>query len=204
MAPATKRPLCHVKTQSTTTPFLTEEGKKMTGPTTHCPCCQLPDCYSWKTTTKTIQKLEMETQLAAEIGQSLLQKNEEYMANLDDLKNRRLAQRLNREKDKWMWQYEKSEQILNESIADLETTNDKCAALTKDLEETKLEMEKLQQFKHKSHQFDTREDNLQSKLEDTKQELMISRKNELGWEMKYKKLVTRYGKFTVCGSSDTL
>lgn len=52
-------------------------------------------------------------------------------------------------------------------MADLETTNEKCAALAKDLDETKLEMEKLQLFKFKSHQSDTREDTLQSKVKDS-------------------------------------
>jgi hypothetical protein len=36
-------------------------------------------------------------------------RNEELALSLDD--SERLAQRLNREKDKWMWQYEKSEQV---------------------------------------------------------------------------------------------
>ncbi|CAO3596938.1 unnamed protein product [Absidia cylindrospora] len=180
-------------------------------PQSSCPCCQLTHCLSWKKMTKVIRKLETETRLAAEIGQSLLQKNEVYLMESNHLKGQlkqcedrkqelelslddteRLAQKLKHEKDKWMWQFEKSEKILNESVVDLENTNLKCAALTNDLEQARLEMEKLELFKYKSHQSDTREDTLQSTLEDTKQELMISRKTELALESKYKKLLARY------------
>ncbi|KAI8081475.1 uncharacterized protein BX664DRAFT_340480 [Halteromyces radiatus] len=179
--------------------------------TTNCPCCQSIQCDSWRNIRKMIRKLETETRLAAEIGQSLLQKNDVYLMESNQLKERfeqcqerkqeleisldeteRFAQQLHREKDKWMWQYEKSEKILNESVADLENTNNKCAALTEELERTKSELEKLQLFKVKSHQFDSREDTLQSKLEDTTQELIISRKNEMVLESKYKKLMARY------------
>jgi hypothetical protein len=59
-------------------------------------------------------------------------------------------------------------------VADLETTNEKCAALAKELDDTKLEMEKLQLFKFKSHQSDTREDTLQSKVRGSTQQTVVN------------------------------
>ncbi|ORZ19607.1 hypothetical protein BCR42DRAFT_322928 [Absidia repens] len=163
-------------------------------PQSSCPCCQLTHCLSWKKITKVIRKLETETRLAAEIGQSLLQKNEVYVMESNHLKGQV-------RKTIGVEEWERNG-ILNESVVDLENTNLKCAALTKDLEQTRLEIEKLELFKYKSHQSDTREDTLQSTLEDTKQELMISRKAELALESKYKKLLARYGKLLLCYEND--
>ncbi|KAI8074699.1 hypothetical protein BC940DRAFT_288870 [Gongronella butleri] len=95
-----------------------------------CPCCKTTHCDTWDRSVTLIRKLEGEIRLAAEIGQNLLQKNETYAlevgqmkdqlhlayerrhhieASLDESEN--MAQRLNREKDKWLWQYEKSEKV---------------------------------------------------------------------------------------------
>ncbi|ORX57478.1 hypothetical protein DM01DRAFT_93188 [Hesseltinella vesiculosa] len=177
-----------------------------------CPCCQQDQCLSWCRTSNIMRKLDAELRLAAEIGQNLLQKNETLTLESSQIKDQleqayerrgeleaslneaeALAQRLNREKDKWLWQYEKSEKILQETIADLETTNYKCAALSQEFEQAKMDLEKLQLFKLKSQQADSRETLLQAKVNDLDQELTIARKNELTLESKYKKLVARYG-----------
>ncbi|CAO3592043.1 unnamed protein product [Absidia cylindrospora] len=175
-----------------------------------CLCCQLPQCAAWKKIIKITCKLETETRLAA-VGQSLLQTNETYKIESDKLQEQvkrcqeqnqaleislndaeRLTRQLTLEKDKWKWQYEKSQKILNESAADLESANSKCTSLTKDIEESKLEMDKLQRLKIKSYQFGTRQDILESKLQDLKQELVISRKDKVVIESKYKKLTTQF------------
>lgn len=50
---------------SVSLPVWNEQGRRISQSTPHCPCCQQPDCNSWRKTSRTIQKLEMETQLAA-------------------------------------------------------------------------------------------------------------------------------------------
>ncbi|CAO3651617.1 unnamed protein product [Cunninghamella echinulata] len=176
-----------------------------------CPCCHQLHCSSWKKILKFITKLENETRLAAEIGQSLLQKNDIYLLEKNQLKEQlqqcqdknddlhlsldeteSYIQKLLQEKDKWMWQYEKSQKLLIETETDLENVNQKCNLLLNDLDQANIELEKLKHYELMTHQSDHREDTLQSKLEDLKQELTVSRKNELTTEVKYKKLMARY------------
>ncbi|KAI9301497.1 hypothetical protein BJ944DRAFT_271426 [Cunninghamella echinulata] len=176
-----------------------------------CPCCHQLHCSSWKKILKSITKLENETRLAAEIGQSLLQKNDIYLLEKNQLKEQlqqcqnknddlhlsldeteSYVQKLLQEKDKWMWQYEKSQKLLIETETDLESVNQKCNLLLNDLDLANTELEKLKHYELMTHQSDRREDTLQSKLEDLKQELTVSRKNELTTEVKYKKLMARY------------
>ncbi|RCH81717.1 hypothetical protein CU097_003309 [Rhizopus azygosporus] len=82
--------------------------------------------------------------------------------------------------------------MLDETISDLEITNEKCQQLTAELESKNSELEKLRVFKFMVRQSELREETLTSKLEDTYQELAICRKNELLLESKIKKLKTKY------------
>ncbi|ORZ20481.1 hypothetical protein BCR42DRAFT_208748 [Absidia repens] len=169
------------------------EHQQQQQPVYPCLCCQLPQCTAWKKIIKVTCKLETETRLAAEVGQSLLQTNEIYKIESDKLKEQvkqcqeqkqaleislndaeRLTRQLTHEKDKWKWKYEKSQKILDESAADLETANSKCTSLAKDIEQSRLELDKLQHLKLKSYQF------------------VVSRKDNTVLESKYKKLTTQF------------
>ncbi|SAL97191.1 hypothetical protein [Absidia glauca] len=162
-----------------------------------CPCCQLPQCKAWKKTANTVQKLETETCLAAEIGQSLLQKNEDCRMESNQLKTKMkhyqdriheleaslgdcetLASHLHQEKEKWKRQCEKSEKNLNRSVKDLETAHVNCAVLAKELQQAKQKVEKLELFKSKSQQCYAHQDALRLKLEETKKELTLSKRSE--------------------------
>lgn len=72
--------------------------------------------------------------------------------------------KLSQEKDKWLWQYEKSQKLLTETEIDLENVNQKCNSLLNDLDVTNSELDKLKHFKLMSHQSDHREDTLKSKV----------------------------------------
>lgn len=82
--------------------------------------------------------------------------------------------------------------VLEETAIDLETSNQRCLQLGSELKAKIQEVEKLRIFKFMARQADIREDSLRAKLEDIKQELAISRKTELTFESKYKKLKTKY------------
>ncbi|KAG0169727.1 hypothetical protein DFQ30_003285 [Apophysomyces sp. BC1015] len=179
-----------------------------------CRCCGQHDCDTLEKVNNTIKKLESDTRLAAEIGQSLLQKHELFalessraMANLQNqLDESRIQvhaleqvlqdaesakQDLTEGKAKLARGCQKTQKALDEIVADLELANAKCAELSIDLELKNSEIEKLRIFKIMVRQADIREEALRSKLEDTRQELAIARKNELILESRQKKLKTR-------------
>jgi hypothetical protein len=109
---------------------------------------------------------------------------------------------------------------LEEITLDFEKANERCVEIGNELKNKTKEVEKLRIFKFMVRQADYREDMLRSQvkaipagghvdviltylpmdgsvcdvqLEDTNQELAISRKKELMLESKYKNLKTRYG-----------
>ncbi|KAI9483514.1 MAG: hypothetical protein EXX96DRAFT_477915 [Benjaminiella poitrasii] len=180
-----------------------------------CHCCGKQDCESLDYFNQLIKKLETDTRLAAELGQGLLNKHESYVKESSKQRTRLQEQleecheRIRRlelisdemeneketilkEKNKWLWEYQKSKKILDETIADLELSNDKCLQLSKELDLKSNEVEKLRIFKFMMKQSESREELLSSKLKDTNQELTICRKNELLLESKIKKLKTKY------------
>ncbi|ORY94188.1 hypothetical protein BCR43DRAFT_532171 [Syncephalastrum racemosum] len=142
-----------------------------------CECCRQPDCPHFEALASTIRKLEGDTRLAAEIGQSLLHKHEAHA-----LESTRIKQDLER-------------QILQETAADLEAANARCTHLTTELRARTMEVDKLRIFKFMVRQADIREENLRAKLEDAKQELAVSRKAELTLESKHKKFMAKYGMY---------
>ncbi|KAI9027139.1 hypothetical protein CLU79DRAFT_25229 [Phycomyces nitens] len=180
-----------------------------------CGCCGQTDCENLDTLNKTIKKLESDTRLAAEIGQSLLQKHETYVIeathvteslqsqldvchenvarleqSLEETENSK--QELLHESKKAAWEHQKAQKILKETMSDLEISNAKCAQLAKDLEMKCNEVEKLRVFKFMVRQSDIREESLRSKLEDMNQELAVTRKSELMLESKQKKLMIKF------------
>ncbi|KAF7722544.1 hypothetical protein EC973_002968 [Apophysomyces ossiformis] len=181
-----------------------------------CRCCGQPDCENLATLTATIRKLEGETRLAgAEIGQSLLHKHETYVLESTEIKSvleqqveeareriRELEQLLEdteitkqsliEQKNKSTWEWQKTQRTLEETATDLETANNRCIQLANELKLKTMEVEKLRIFKFMVRQADGREETLRAKLEDTKQELAVSRKNGLSCESKHKKLKARY------------
>ncbi|KAI7888099.1 uncharacterized protein EV154DRAFT_605078 [Mucor mucedo] len=180
-----------------------------------CRCCHRNECENLEILSSAIRKLEGDSRLAAEIGQSLLHKHEQFVSESDDIKNgleqeleelrdkvRELEQSLTdsdnskqdlvQEKDRSIWEMQKTQKILDETAVDLETSNHRCLQLGSELKSKIQELEKLRIFKFMARQADIREDTLRAKLEDIKQELAVSRKTELTLESKYKKLKTKY------------
>lgn len=108
---------------------------------------------------------------------------------------------------------------MEEITQDFEKANERCVQIGNELKNKTKEVEKLRIFKFMVRQADYREDMLRSQvksilqrcvdvtltylsmncfvcnvqLEDTNQELAVSRKKELMLESKYKNLKTRYG-----------
>ncbi|RCH84018.1 hypothetical protein CU098_000891, partial [Rhizopus stolonifer] len=114
----------------------------------------------------------------------------ELEQSLDQVENEK--DDLVKEKNKWLWEYQKRQKILDETISDLEMANEKCKQLSIELESKSNELEKLRLFKFMVRHSESREEVLTSKLEDTNQELALCRRNELVLESKIKKLKTRY------------
>lgn len=152
--------------------------------------------------------MEQEARLAAEIGQTLLEKHgalkhesaqlEKQLAVSHD-KTRHL-ERLLQEQDSAMedlserhnranWERHKAEQTLRETEADLEMANARNSQLMNDL---KAKASELRSTRIALHQADTREQNTRAKLEDTKQELIAAQRSERAIESKHKKLRARY------------
>ncbi|KAI8341061.1 hypothetical protein BC941DRAFT_346817 [Chlamydoabsidia padenii] len=157
-----------------------------------CPCCGKHDCEHMEKLYKTMRKLESDTRLAAEIGQGLLHKHEALVAETNQTKEVLEEQ---------MYQYSNRLSLsssfmkaVQETMIDLERATERSIEIGNELKNKTKEVEKLRIFKFMVRQADYREDMLRSQLEDTNQELAISRKNELMLESKYKKLKERYGK----------
>ncbi|KAI8977873.1 hypothetical protein BDB01DRAFT_700515, partial [Pilobolus umbonatus] len=142
-----------------------------------CRCCNKISCNNFEVLSNTIRKLEEDARLAAEIGQSLLHEHEKTVVESKKIRNDLESQFI---------------QTLDETIIDLEISNNRCSQLGAELKERDIEVEKLRVFKFMARQADIREDTLRAKLEDTKQELALSRKTELTLESKHKKLTSKY------------
>ncbi|KAI7870711.1 hypothetical protein BDF14DRAFT_1768510 [Spinellus fusiger] len=181
-----------------------------------CCCCGHMECSHLIAFTKAIRKLEGDTRLAAEIGQGLLHKHELFVLESSQIKafleqqldtsceqikslqqqveetdssRHDLLERINRTTR----EYQKTQKLVENTSADLDMANTRCLQLTEELKKKTLEIEKLRVVKFMMRQAETREETLRSKLEDTKQELASTRKNELGLESKHKKLRVKYG-----------
>ncbi|KAI8386990.1 hypothetical protein BD560DRAFT_486544 [Blakeslea trispora] len=180
-----------------------------------CHCCGQQFCENLDYYNRTIRKLESDTRLAAEIGQGLLHKHETFVIesnqqkaqlekqvtesrqkiieleqSLDEVENEK--DQLSNDKSKWLWEYQKSQKILDETVSDLQIANEKCKQLSMELKSKSEELEKLRLFKFMVRNSESREEMLTSKLEDTNQELALCRRNELVLESKIKKLRMRY------------
>ncbi|KAI9021736.1 hypothetical protein CLU79DRAFT_702628 [Phycomyces nitens] len=164
-----------------------------------CRCCGKSDCESLATLTKAIRKLEVDTRLAAEIGQGLLHKHEAFVREssqtsaLLEQQVRHLCLIESGCNQQFGQLEESRDQIIEETAADLETANARCLQLTNELQSRTLEVEKLNILKLMIRQANTREESMRTKLEDSKQELALARKNELSLESKHKKLRAKYG-----------
>ncbi|KAI9277589.1 hypothetical protein BY458DRAFT_567113 [Sporodiniella umbellata] len=162
-----------------------------------CACCEKRDCEALEEYNKTIKKLEGDTRLAAEIGQSLLIKHEDYVTESSQ-RTAKLTQQLEECNQKI--------RALEQSLDQAETSKEelmaekkqwlreRCQQLTGELQSKNNELEKLRVFKFMVRQSEAREETLSTKLEDTYQELAICRKNELLLESKIKKLKMKYGR----------
>ncbi|RCI06004.1 hypothetical protein CU098_009115 [Rhizopus stolonifer] len=190
-----------------------------------CRCCGHNDCEYFETISSTMRKLESDARLAAVIGQSLLQKHEQYVTESNEIKHeleqkveslqdkiRELEQSLTEseylkqeyleEKTKLIWECQRTQKSLEETTADLDQSNSRCLQLGSELKSKIGEIEKLRVFKLMARQADVREETLRTKLEDLKQELAVSRKAELTLENKHKKLKAKYE--SMCASFEKL
>ncbi|KAI9315978.1 hypothetical protein BX666DRAFT_2046138 [Dichotomocladium elegans] len=158
-----------------------------------CRCCSQPDCEAYEKLANAVRKLEGDARLAAEIGQSLLDKHEMFVNESNEVKAT-LEQQIVLVGVTQIIGLADDDPTLRETVADLEVANARCLQLSSDITAKTVEIDKLRIFKFMVRQADTREENLRAKLEDTKQELAISRKAELTLESKHKKLKSRYGK----------
>ncbi|KAF1805089.1 hypothetical protein FB192DRAFT_1420488 [Mucor lusitanicus] len=158
-----------------------------------CRCCARQNCENLEYYNRTMKKLESDTRLAAEIGQGLLHKHETYVTESNQ-QRAQLEKQLNECHEKIAGLEQSLDQILDETVADLEMTNEKCSQLEMDLKTKESELQKLRLYKFMARHAESNEATLTSKLEDANQELAICRKNELVLESKIKKLKMRYGK----------
>ncbi|KAG0173818.1 hypothetical protein DFQ30_006942 [Apophysomyces sp. BC1015] len=152
-----------------------------------CRCCGQPDCENLDTLTAAVRKLEGDARLAADEARERIRALEQLLEDTEMAKQDLLEQ-----KNKSAWEWQKTQRTLEETAADLETANGRCIQLANELKLKTMEVEKLRIFKFMVRQADAREDTLRTKLEDTKQELAVSRKNGLSWESKHKKLKVRH------------
>ncbi|GAA5809243.1 hypothetical protein MFLAVUS_002648 [Mucor flavus] len=175
-----------------------------------CRCCNQNECENLETLSSAIRKLEGDSRLAA--GQSLLHKHEQFVSESNDIKNgleqelqelrdkvHELEQSLSdsdnnkrdltQEKDKSVWEMQKTQKILDETAVDLENSNHRCLQLGLELKSKIHEVEELRVFKFMARQADIREDAFRAKVESIcfsfeklkldQQELGITRDHQL-------------------------
>ncbi|KAG2202999.1 hypothetical protein INT47_013215 [Mucor saturninus] len=134
-----------------------------------CRCCHRNECENLETLSSAIRKLEGDSRLAAEIGQSLLHKHEQFLEELRD-KVRELEQSLTdsdnskqdlvQEKDRSIWEMQKTQKILDETAVDLETSNHRCLQLGSELKKSicssfeKIKLDQQELGPSKDHQLD--------------------------------------------------
>ncbi|KAM3578328.1 hypothetical protein VKS41_009229 [Umbelopsis sp. WA50703] len=193
--------------------WLTRTSAEQPAPLPTC-CCEQPTCRSSELFQDTIKRLEGESRLAAEIGQSLLLKYEKCIHE-DEQRRREYEQKLQKaeekirklrtinddlekhneeltlQNNKRSWEYEKAQQTIQSMSSDLEVTNHKVAKLTADNESKNAEIENSIS-RMLTRQADLRDEMNESKIGDLKQELALARKNELFLESKHKKLAARF------------
>ncbi|KAI8371378.1 uncharacterized protein BYT42DRAFT_580033 [Radiomyces spectabilis] len=162
-----------------------------------CQCCGQNNCENLKSLSKMIADLDSGSRLAAEIGQVLLQNNKDCSLESIQLKKQlddalEEVYHMNQELQRRTWEFEKIQKILDETTADLDMTNAKCAELSKALQAKTSECAELSTYRFLVRHSEEREEILRNKLDDTNQELAMARKNELSWEGKYCKLKVRY------------
>ncbi|KAJ2961886.1 hypothetical protein NQZ79_g2843 [Umbelopsis isabellina] len=194
--------------------WLTRTSAEQPAPLPTC-CCEQLTCRSSELFKDTIKRLEGESRLAAEIGQSLLLKYEKCVHE-DEQRRREYEQKLQKAEEKIKklrkinddlekhneeltlknnksnWEYEKAQQTIQSMSADLEVTNHKLEKLTADNESKDAEIEKTRILRMLTRQADLRDEMNESKIGDLKQELALARKNELFLESKHRKLASRY------------
>ncbi|RUS15915.1 hypothetical protein BC937DRAFT_91814, partial [Endogone sp. FLAS-F59071] len=90
------------------------------------------------------------------------------------------------------WDVQKAEKNFKTMAVDLETSQARLANALAESESRAAEIDKLRIFKAMVKQGMEREESLKTKLEDTKQELTVSRRNESAFEGRYKKIKGRY------------
>ncbi|KAI9289813.1 hypothetical protein BC943DRAFT_356756 [Umbelopsis sp. AD052] len=178
-------------------------------------CCEQSTCPSSELFHDTIKRLEGESRLAAEIGQSLLLKYEKFVQE-DEHRRREYEQKLFKTEEKikklrsinddlekhnedltlknnkLTWEHEKAQQTINVLLSDLELSNHRVEKLAAENESKNAEIEKTRILRMLSRQADLRDELNETKIDDLKQELALSRKNEMFLESKHKKLLARY------------
>ncbi|KAI7880457.1 hypothetical protein K492DRAFT_207547 [Lichtheimia hyalospora FSU 10163] len=182
-------------------------------------CCGQNDCPVLQSWTRTVQKLETDARLAAEIGQSLLQKHDKYVFETDKLKkdlhnkahqyrerirdleqavqvSDTAKQELHQDKNKWYWKWKRTQSTLDATAADLEIANNRCTQLSNELRRKELEIEKLQLFQIESREAHGREEILRAKLDDIQQEVNTLRKNDKASQSRMRAMKDKHASLT--------
>ncbi|KAI9316744.1 hypothetical protein BX666DRAFT_193047 [Dichotomocladium elegans] len=181
-------------------------------------CCGQPNCPRLNHWATMLHKLETDGRLAAEIGQSLLQKHEKYVIETDQTRNElqckvqeyqerihaleRAAeqsewenqQEVDQDKAKWYWKWKRTQTTLDATAADLDVANTKCAQLSNALRDQEAEAEKLGMYKALARESSTREESLRTKLDEALQEIEALRKNEKVLETRYRRMKEKHDK----------
>ncbi|KAI9261091.1 hypothetical protein BY458DRAFT_516243 [Sporodiniella umbellata] len=180
-----------------------------------CLCCQRSHCENLETTIFAIRKLEEEARLAAEIGQILLYKHEQFVLESNEstayleerlrqseekvqqleqllLQSETAMDDMELQRNKLAWDYEKTQKILDKTLKEADVYHQKSSQLASELEDASKEIEKLRARQLMMDEAGLREDNLRSEIEEITQELATSKRAEHLLESKYKKLQSKY------------
>ncbi|KAG2185072.1 hypothetical protein INT43_000985 [Umbelopsis isabellina] len=178
-------------------------------------CCGRNDCPRQLSNEQQIQKAEADARLAAEIGQTLLQRHESYaqdaqaiQSNLQQklrqlMTNNKQLEALNNEvnldkeqaledRDRALADKERSRKMTEAIKKDLELVSARCKALEEEKEAKESELQGVKALQVIVDQNQSMEQTMQSKMNDLLQELSSVQRNEVATESKYKKLKSRY------------
>ncbi|KAH8548862.1 hypothetical protein BGW37DRAFT_559711 [Umbelopsis sp. PMI_123] len=178
-------------------------------------CCGKGECQNQKRYEQNLQKAESDARLAAEIGQTLLQKHEHYALDAQTIQaelerklkfisdEKKALERMNHEakveneqaKDdraRAIAERDRSRKMVEAVQKDLEIVSIRCKNLEDENQAKKTEIAEIKALQVIVAQSHSMEQTMQSKVDDLLQELSSAQKNEAAVESKYRKLKSRY------------
>ncbi|CAG8482272.1 6498_t:CDS:2 [Paraglomus brasilianum] len=178
-------------------------------------CCGREDCSSLQSFYRSARSLEEELRLAAEVGQTVLQRHQMTQREMGELEERLTeqcvaAEQRAQELEDIVRELKESQRKLtsdrddatrqkyllekkNESLTlQLDDRDAQLRDLNKEFKECEDEIKRLMTNKLNAERGEEREDELRRQLEDLKQELNVARKAESAAEARVKKLKAKY------------